>query len=85
MSPVLYKVTSNNFFSKRVNAILDGAWSSCLQVVHILAGKRVTVAIGDSRGEYFFSGTTFAKVSQRRSASEGQPAKVSQEENAGKR
>ena len=71
MSPVLYKVTSNYIFSKRVNAILDGAWSSCLEVVHILAGKRVTVAIGDSRGEYFFSGTTFAKVSQ--------------EENVGKR
>jgi hypothetical protein len=68
MSPVLYKVTSNYSFSKRVNAILDGARSSCLKVVHILAGKRVTVAIGDSRGEYFFSGTTFAKVSQEENA-----------------
>jgi len=25
-----------------------------VKVVHVLAGKRVTVAIGDSRGEYFF-------------------------------
>jgi hypothetical protein len=40
-------------------------------VVHILAEKRVSVAIGDSRGEYFFSGTAFARVSQEENAGKG--------------